>query len=69
MSVTRKGHLHELVGGRSEVRMDRIFELVPDLAERDVYVSGPESFVHQVVTTDAARGSRRTRFHFEVYSL
>jgi ferredoxin-NADP reductase len=65
----RKGHLYELVGARSQVRMERIFELVPDLGERDVYVSGPESFVQQVVATLKRRGIAQDSIHFEVYSL
>jgi predicted ferric reductase len=65
----RKGRVHELVGSRAEVRMDRLVELVPDLQERDVYVSGPESFVNRVVATLARLGVPEDSVHFEVYSL
>ena len=57
----RKGRVHELVGSRSEVRMDRLAELVPDLRQRDVYVSGPKSFVDRGRgNRSRASGSRRT---------
>jgi predicted ferric reductase len=65
----RKGRVHELVGPRSEVRIDRVCELVPDLANRDVYVSGPEEFVDQVVSTALRLGVPKDSLHFEVYSL
>ncbi len=65
----RKGRVHELVGSRSEVRMDRLAELVPDLRQRDVYVAGPESFVHRVVAMALRLGVPRDNVHFEVYSL
>jgi ferredoxin-NADP reductase len=65
----RKGRVHELVGPRSEVRVDRLAELVPDLANRDVYVSGPEGFVDRVVSTALRLGVPKNSLHFEVYSL
>ncbi len=65
----RKGRVHELVGGRSEVRMDRLVALVPDLQTRDVYVSGPETFVTYVVGLVLRLGVPRESVHFEVYSL
>lgn len=65
----RKGRVHELVGSRSEVRIDRLSELVPDLQNRDVYVSGPEGFVNRVVATVLRLGVPKDSVHFEVYSL
>ena len=65
----RKGRVHELVGSRSEVRIDRLVELVPDLTERDVYVSGPQSFVSRVVAIVSRLGVPKDSVHFEVYSL
>jgi predicted ferric reductase len=65
----RKGRVHELVGPRSEVRVDRLSELVPDLANRDVYVSGPEGFVDRVVSTALRLGVPTDSLHYEVYSL
>jgi len=65
----RKGRVHELIGSRSEVRMDRLAELVPDLLQRDIYVAGPESFVHRVVAVALRLGVPKDNVHFEVYSL
>jgi predicted ferric reductase len=65
----RKGRVHELVGPRSDVRVDRLSELVPDLANRDVYVSGPEGFVERMVSTALRLGVSKDSLHFEVYSL
>ncbi len=65
----RKGRVHELVGPRSEVRIDRLSELVPDIRHRDVFVSGPEGFVHGVVATLSRLGVPKESVHFEVYSL
>jgi ferredoxin-NADP reductase len=65
----RKGRVHELVGSRSEVRVDRLSELVPDLRDRDVYVSGPEGFVDRVVSTALRLGVPKDSLHFEVYAL
>jgi predicted ferric reductase len=65
----RKGRVHELVGSRAEVRIDRLAELVPDLADRDVYISGPEGFVTRMVATVLRLGVPKDSVHFEVYSL
>jgi predicted ferric reductase len=65
----RKGQLHEFVGPRSLVNFDRLLDVVPDLRQRDVYVAGPEEFVHRVVATMSRLGVARTSLHFEVYSL
>jgi ferredoxin-NADP reductase len=51
------------------VRIDRLSELVPDLRNRDVYVSGPEGFVDQIVATVLQLGVPKDSVHFEVYSL
>ncbi|MDX6377266.1 MAG: hypothetical protein QOE98_1569, partial [Gaiellaceae bacterium] len=47
----RRGRLHELVGPRERVRLDAatLTALVPDIAERDVYLCGPEPFQDLVV--------------------
>jgi len=65
----RKGRLHELVGSRSLVGFDRLAELLPDIRRRDVYVAGPEEFVHRVVATVAHLGVPKESVHFEVYAL
>ena len=65
----RKGRVHELVGPRSMVSLDRLIELVPDLRQRDVFVAGPASFVHRVVATASRLGVADAAIHFEVYEL
>ncbi|MDA8281097.1 MAG: ferredoxin reductase family protein [Actinomycetota bacterium] len=66
-----KGKLHELVGRRDEVRVDSatLRRLVPDLARRDVYVCGPESFVDTVDLTCRHLGVHRSSLHHEAYAL
>ena len=65
----RKGRVHEIVGSRSLVRFDRLAELVPDIARRDVYVAGPEEFVHRMVATAARLGVPPDAIHHEAYAL
>jgi len=65
----RKGRVHELVGSRSDVRADRLCDLVPDILDRDVYVSGPEAFVSQVVGSALRLGVAKESVHSEVYAL
>jgi predicted ferric reductase len=65
----RKGRVHEIVGSRALVRFDRLAELVPDIARRDVYVAGPEEFVQRMVATAARLGVPADAIHHEVYAL
>jgi predicted ferric reductase len=64
-----RGTLHELVGPRSSTSGPRAFlqRLVPDLADRDVYVCGPEGFVHEVIAAAQELGAHRRSIHYEVY--
>ncbi len=63
------GTLHELVGPRSATGGPRTFlpRLVPDLTDRDVYVCGPEGFVHEVIAAAQELGVHRRSIHYEVY--
>ena len=63
------GTLHELVGPRSATGSPRTFlrKLVPDLTDRDVYVCGPEGFVHEVIAAAQELGVHRRSIHYEVY--
>ncbi len=65
----RKGRVHELVGPRSLVKLDGLIDLVPDLRQRDVFVAGPESFVHHVEMTMRRLGVANSALHSEVYAL
>src|SRR6478672_1629747 len=53
--AARGGRLHELVGPRETVALDpaALSRRVPDLAERDVYVCGPEGFMRTVMASVA----------------
>ena len=52
----RKGRAYNLVGSRSAVKLERVVQLVPDLKKRDVYIAGPEDFVHFMVDAIARLG-------------
>jgi ferredoxin-NADP reductase len=67
----RGGHLHRLVGPRSAIRLDRaaLRQLVPDVAERDVYVCGPEGFSAGVEQAARGAGTPRAQIHHEAFAL
>lgn len=65
----RKGTLHELVGGRTDVGdLKRILRsCAPDLHRRDLFVCGPPYFVQEVVAAARSLGVRRTSIHYEEF--
>lgn len=67
----RRGSLHELVGSRRSTAMTgrTLLSLVPDLAQRDVFVCGPPGLNQAVVAAATAVGVPRDRIHFESFSL
>lgn len=65
----RKGRVHELVGARSKVNLRGLVDLIPDLRQRDVFVAGPEQFVHDVCATLRWLGVPSDATHAEVYAL
>jgi ferredoxin-NADP reductase len=67
----RGGRLHELVGPREHVRLDAaaLKWLVPDIAERDVYLCGPEPFQDLVVAAASEAGVPASHLHHESFSL
>jgi len=65
----KKGRLHELVGSRSQVNLERLAELVPDLRARDVFVAGPEEFVIRVVALVSKLGVPKDALHYEIYAM
>ncbi len=67
--AARKGKLLIAVGSRDEVPIERMLSTMPDLRRRDVYVSGPEGFVRDVVAALQRRGVRHEAIHAEVYAL
>lgn len=71
LAVQRGGRVHELVGPRSEARLDSeaLLELVPDLGRRDVYVCGPQGFGDAIVSAARAAGVSGDRIHREQFEL
>ncbi len=65
----RKGTTHRLLGNREAVPMEAIARLVPDLAARDVFVSGSPSFVRDAVAMAQHAGVPAEALHQEVYAL
>jgi ferredoxin-NADP reductase len=67
----RGGRLHRLVGSRSAVRLDSaaLRELVPDVAERDVYICGPDGFSAAVERAARLSGTRAAHIHREAFAL
>jgi predicted ferric reductase len=65
------GRLYELVGSRDEVRLDseELEWLVPDIAERDVYVCGPDPFTDSVVAASAEAGVPAQHIHRESFAF
>ena len=67
----RRGKIHELTGPRDQAAIDPVSlpRLVPDLQDRDVYVSGPEGFVTDVVEVARALGVPHESIHHEAFAL
>ena len=67
----RGGELHELVGPRSHARLDDIGlrQLVPDVADRDVYVCGPAGFMRGVIAAARGVGVPGVRIHHEDFTF
>jgi ferredoxin-NADP reductase len=67
----RGGRLHALAGSRREHPLDRIAlaALVPDIAQRDVYVCGPEPFQDALVAAATGAGVPATHLHHESFAF
>jgi ferredoxin-NADP reductase len=67
----RGGRLHELVGSRREVPFIDVAlaRLIPDLAERDVYICGPTGFTASVREAAAALGVPDAQVHHETFAF
>lgn len=67
----RGGRFHEMVGPRHEVRIgtSALHRMVPDLAQRDVYVCGPGEFNDLVVSAASNLGVPRASIHEEKFSF
>jgi predicted ferric reductase len=67
----RNGRLHELIGSRHKVRLTArtLRHLVPDVADRDLYICGPEGFGTEVVTAAARLGVVDEQIHIEAFDF
>ncbi|MFJ9607962.1 ferric reductase-like transmembrane domain-containing protein [Kitasatospora sp. NPDC101176] len=67
----RGGTVHELVGPRERVGDlgAALARLVPDLAEHEVYLCGPEALTGEAVRALRAAGVRAGRIHHESFAL
>ncbi len=65
----RKGILHKLIGSRDEVPLNSIVALVPDMANRDVFICGSEGFVEATVNMAQLAGVDPDAIHQEAYSI
>jgi predicted ferric reductase len=67
----RQGRLYELIGSRHEVRLDSedLYSFIPDIADRDVYICGPDPFTDSVVAAAAGAGVPDGSIHRETFSF
>jgi predicted ferric reductase len=67
----RNGRLRELIGSRHKVRLTArtLSHLVPDVADRDVYICGPEGFGAEVVDAAAKLGVGDDQVHLEAFGF
>ena len=67
----RRGTIHELVGTREKAAITEVSlpRLVPDLAQRDVYVCGPEGVVASIVETARNLDFPDEAIHHEAFAL
>jgi ferredoxin-NADP reductase len=67
----RDGELHELIGPRERVPMDAaaLTALVPDIADRDVYLCGPEPLQDALVAAATEAGVPASHLHHESFSF
>ena len=65
----RKGKVFRLIGNRETVRLESIVELVPDIAKRDVFISGSESFVRAASSMARKAGVDAEALHQEAYTI
>jgi ferredoxin-NADP reductase len=67
----RGGQFHEVIGSRHDVRLDAraLRRLVPDLADRDLYICGPNAFSESIVAAALKLGVQRDRIHQEEFAF
>ena len=67
----RGGRLHEVVGSRSQAPLDAaaLERLVPDIADRDVYVCGPGGFTSSLIEDVRTLGVAEKHIHHEAFAF
>lgn len=67
----RDGRLFELVGPRARTPLDEraLRTVAPDIAERDVFVCGPDGFTESLAGELRAAGVPADRIHFETFTF
>lgn len=67
----RAGHMLLLVGSRRKYPLDRLqlAQLVPDIAERDVYICGPEALSQQLMAAARVLGVEERNIHCEQFAF
>lgn len=67
----RHGQFQALVGPRSQYPLDSksLQELIPDIAQRDIYLCGPESFNEKISASAEKLGANPERVHHEVFAF
>jgi predicted ferric reductase len=67
----REGRLHEIVGPRHKVQLNAraLRRLIPDIAQRDIYVCGPEPFSAAVVAAAEQLGAAPGQIHEEKFGF
>ena len=67
----RGGQVHEVIGARHTVRFDArtLRHLIPDIAERDIYICGPGGFSEHVAVAARRLGVPSDRIHHEAFAF
>jgi ferredoxin-NADP reductase len=67
----RGGRLHQVLGSRSQAPLDApaMSRLVPDIAQRDVYVCGPGGFMRGIIDAARTLGVPPQRIHHEDFAF
>jgi predicted ferric reductase len=69
--ANRRGQLHEIVGSRRAHSLDQRYlrRLVPDIAQRDVYICGPDDLSDGLVVAARQLGVPEDRIHREQFAF
>lgn len=67
----RHGLLHTLTGPREAVHLDApaLHTLVPDIADRDVFICGPDEFTRTVIAAARDAGVHARHIHHEDFAF